>query len=109
MTNLDSKHALPIVGLLSAVIAAVLPLIVVPQYRAFFDLTGIHLPLLTTFFVNYGAALWLLPLSVLWAWFYWPRSTRRGLAACVIGVVSLLLVVPLLWLGMYLPILRWGV
>lgn len=81
-----------------------IPPMMVPQFREVFAAFGADLPSFTQFFVHHSYALWLLPLLVLAAWFYWPKPARRALVACSIGVVSLLVIVPALTVAMYLPI-----
>ncbi|MEO8671821.1 MAG: hypothetical protein ABI411_10940 [Tahibacter sp.] len=94
------------VGLTGAVIASLLPFAVVPQFAAMFKNFGAELPLATRWAVHYHSVLLILPVLVGMAWFFWPRRAFRGLAACVIGVSSLVLTIPLLLFALYLPLVR---
>lgn len=97
-----------VAGLLCAVIAALLPMLVIPAFHEVFIGFGAQLPLLTRLAVGYHPWLWLLPLLVVAARLFWPKARRRALAACLLGVVGLVLVIALTALAMYLPVFQLG-
>jgi type II secretory pathway component PulF len=90
-------------GLVGSAIAALMPFIVVPLFNEMFVEFGTALPLPTDLVVNYYQAACVLPLLVLAAWFFWPWRDMRSVAACTIGLSSLVLATLLLVLAMYLP------
>lgn len=96
------------VGLLCAVIAAAMPMFYTPQFRQVFESFGAELPALTKLFVHYNQVFWLLPVLVIAAWFFWPMSHRRATAACLIGIISMVLVIPATVAAMYLPVFASG-
>ena len=92
------------VGLLSALIAVIGPILVTPQYLAVFENFHADIPPLTTFFIYYHHTLWLLPITVLIAWFKWPAPKNGALFSCLIGVIGLALVFSAGVYDMYLPV-----
>lgn len=105
MRSKGDKAALGI-GVLCAAIAAIIPPLLIPQFREVFMSFGAELPPLTALFVHYSYALWLLPILVVAGWLYWPEAPRRSLVACLIGAASLVLVVPVLVVALYLPVFQ---
>jgi hypothetical protein len=103
MRTTPEKIAL-VVGLLSALIAAVGPALVAPQFRAVFENLNAKLPTLTSFFIYYHHALWLLPLTVLLVWYKWPAPKHGALLSSLIGILSLTLVFLLGVIAIYLPV-----
>ncbi len=95
-----------VVGLLCAVIAALLPMLVIPTFHEVFISFGAQLPQLTKVAVAYHLWLWLLPLLVVAARLFWPAARRRAKASCWIGVLGLVITVVVTTLAMYMPILR---
>jgi len=95
-----------VVGLLCAIIAALLPMLVIPTFHEVFISFGAQLPLLTKVAVGYHLWLWLLPLLVVAAGLFWPAKHRRSKASCWIGVLGLVITVVVTTLAMYMPILR---
>ena len=71
-----------VVGLLCAVIAALLPMLVIPTFHEVFISFGAQLPQLTKVAVAYHLWLWLLPLLVVAARLFWPAKHRRSKASC---------------------------
>jgi type II secretory pathway component PulF len=90
-------------GLIGAGIAATMPYLVVPLFKEMFADFGAALPLPTRFVVDYYKAACIFPPLVLAGWFFWPRQHSRSVAACTIGLSSLVLVALLLMFAMYLP------
>ncbi|MET1079681.1 MAG: hypothetical protein ABWY06_16855 [Pseudomonas sp.] len=107
MTSTREKLALA-VGLICAVVAAVIPLLTAPQFRSVFEAFHAELPLLTRFFIYYTQGLWLLSAAVIGAWLCWPQPTQRATAVVLIGVGGLGLLTPLYIYAMYLPIYNLG-
>lgn len=95
-------------GIAAALLAALVPTLVVPQFQQVFASFGAELPLLTRLALEQHLWLWLLPVLVIAAWLFWPRPRQRSLAACLVGAGGLAIIVPLLILAMYLPILQLG-
>ena len=95
-----------VVGLLCAIIAALLPMLVIPTFHEVFLSFGAQLPQLTKVAVAYHLWLWLLPLLVVAARLFWPAKRRRAKASCWIGVLGLVITVVVTTLAMYMPILR---
>lgn len=95
-----------LVGVLCAIIAAAVPALVVPRFREVFESFGAELPFLTRLFMDHHYVLWLLPVLVIATWFFWPKVPHRSLAACLLGIGSLVLIVPVLVVAMYLPIFQ---
>ena len=95
-----------VVGLLCAIIAALLPILVIPTFHEVFISFGAQLPLLTKVAVGYHLWLWLLPLLVVAARLFWPAKRARAKASCWIGVAFLVITVVVTTLAMYMPILR---
>lgn len=106
MRNSKGERILWVTGLLTAAAAAALPALIVPYFRTTFASLGMALPFITRLFVHYNAVFWLLPALSLAAWLYWPTPHRRALVSCLIGSVSLVVMMPLLIAAMYLPIFR---
>ncbi|WP_447589093.1 hypothetical protein [Aquipseudomonas campi] len=95
-------------GLLSALIAAIGPALIAPQFRAVFEGFNAELPTLTTFFIYYYHALWLLPITVIYVWYKWPLPKHGALSSCLIGILGLALVFSVGVVALYLPIFNQG-
>jgi type II secretory pathway component PulF len=104
----ETEKTLLAVGLSFAALAAAIPPFVAPKFREVFESFGAELPLITTLFVQYDFILWLLPVLVLAAWFYWPKKQRRALVSCVIGAISFTVIISAFVVAMYLPIFQLG-
>jgi hypothetical protein len=103
MRTTSEKIALT-VGLLSAAITAAVAELVIPQFRAVFEGFQAELPTATMLMVDYYRALWLLPLAVLGIWYCWPKPKHGALSSCLIGIASLVIVIPLMTYILYLPV-----
>jgi len=99
---------LPILGLVCALLTALTPTIVIPQFQQVFSSFGAQLPLLTRIAIDQHLWLWLLSLLVIAVWLFWPRPKQRALAACLLGAGGLVIIIPLMILAMYLPIFQLG-
>ena len=97
-----------IVGLICALIAAALPMLVIPSFQQVFDSFGAQLPLMTQLALSYHLWLWVLPILVIAAFMFWPKAERRPLAACLTGVIGLTLTSVVMILAMYLPVFALG-
>lgn len=95
-------------GLVCALLTALVPTLVIPQFEEVFASFGATLPLPTRLMIELHPWLWLLPLPVVAVRLFWPRPRQRPLAACLLGACALGLIIPLLILAMYLPILQLG-
>ena len=102
----DANRIQLTVGLVSALIAALIPTLVVPQFRQMLEAFGADLPLISYLTLYYYPALWALPLLVLAARSFWPQPRQRGIAACLIGLIPLVMMIPFLLVALYLPIFK---
>lgn len=100
----SGRTALFVIGLVCAIFAALIPTLVVPQFGQIFESFGADVPLMTRLVLQGYLALWALPVFVVLAWLFWPRPQRRAAAACWIGVLSIVLLLPLCIGALYLPI-----
>jgi hypothetical protein len=105
MRTTPEKIAL-VVGLLSALIATIGPILVVPQFRIIYESFNAKLSILTNFFIYYHHALWLLPITVIWVWNKWPSPKYGALLSCLIGLLGLALIFSVGITAVYLPILN---
>lgn len=95
-------------GLVAAVLAWLLPWLVIDHFREVLAAFGAHLPWLTRWvFAGYP---WLacLPLLVLACWWWWPRRRHRAVAACAVGVGGFVILMPLIALALWLPAFKLG-
>ncbi len=88
------------------VLTAITVSAVVPQFLPLFSSFGAELPWLSRVVVEGMLFVWLLPVCVVLAWFRWPRIRQRAFVAMSIGLLSLIVVLPLVIYAMYLPIFR---
>jgi hypothetical protein len=95
-----------IVGVLCAAVGALVPTILVPQYKELFAGFGSELPMATSVLVRFYPALWLFPVLLLFAKGTWPKIANRGGAVAVAGLSFLVIVIPLTFYLLYLPIFR---
>lgn len=99
-------RGLLVAGLACAMLAAAITSLVVPPFQESLQDYGAPLPLLTRLVFALHRGLWLLPVMawIAWRWLPWPPHRAR--VACAIGVGGLLLLLPLVIVGIYLPIFR---
>ncbi|RDZ29137.1 hypothetical protein [Lysobacter silvisoli] len=97
-----------VLGLLSAVFAALVPTLAVPMFAETFRSFGAELSPPTRWLVDGYLGLWVLPLLVVLVRMYWPRRRYRALAAGLCGLLGALVVLPLCAWALYLPIFRLG-
>ena len=97
-----------VIGLICAVAAAIIPMLVIPKFRDLFISFGAELPAFTSIVVNYYLALWVLPILVVTTKILLPTAKGRALMPCLIGVLGLVLIVPLVIFALYLPIFMLG-
>lgn len=100
-------------GLISSIVAAIaITLIgvwVFPQFSdtfTAFSLSGNELPLLTRLTTRFYPAIWCAPALVILIRLSWPSKARRPIAAGMLGLLTLLGGVPLVFLSAYLPIFQ---
>jgi type II secretory pathway component PulF len=94
----------PVLSLFFTVLAAFLATLVVPSFRDALSGYGAPLPALTRVVFASYLGLWLLPALVLAAWRWLPGPVLGPRVATAVGVGGLVLLVPLLVIGLYLPI-----
>lgn len=97
-----------VIGLITAVAAAAIPMQIIPKFRDLFVSFGAELPAFTSIVVNYHLALWALPILVIATKILLPTAKGRALVPFLIGVLGLVLIVPLVILALYLPIFMLG-
>jgi type II secretory pathway component PulF len=95
-----------IMGVLCAVIGALVPTILVPQYKELFAAFGGDLPLATSVLVRFYPALWIIPVLLLFARGTWPKIATKGGAVAVAGLSFLVIVIPLTFYLLYLPVFQ---
>lgn len=98
-----AARGLPVYSLVCAALAALIASLVVPPFRDALASYGAKLPLLTAMVFALHHGLWLLPVLVLAAWRLLPGSVGTRVAR-LIGFGGLLLLLPLVIIGMYLPL-----
>ena len=104
MRTTSEKIALAL-GLLCASISAVIPIVMVPQFKNIFEGFGSELPIPTFIFVYYHQILWALPFLVFYIWYRWPKPKQGALASCLLGITCLVLI-PIFGLAsLYLPVI----
>lgn len=64
------------------------------------------LPWLTRTLMTVYPILWLLPVIAAAAWFGWPIAAQRRRIVLAIGLISLLLILPICFIALYLPIFK---
>lgn len=101
-------NGLFVAGLVCALLAAVVPMLVVPAFEEVFKSFGADLPLLTLAVLRYHPATWFLPMLVIAARLFWPLARRRAMAAGLIGVAGAVFVFLGLGIALYWPIFRLG-
>lgn len=105
---MTGQHALLVFGMLCSLVAAIVVNLVVPQFDEVYRNFGAELPWLTRALLAGRWLLLALPALVLLAWWLTPavpgRPNRRGLVALLVGVGLPLVLVPLVVIGLYLPI-----
>jgi uncharacterized BrkB/YihY/UPF0761 family membrane protein len=102
------QHALLVFGMLCSLVAAIVVNVVVPQFDEVYRNFGAELPWLTRTLLAGRWLLFALPVVALLAWWLTPvvpgRPNRRGLVALLVGVGLPLVLVPLVVIGLYMPI-----
>ncbi len=102
--NSTTEKILLTFGLLFSLFAAVFPYFIVPSFSNVFATFGTELPFATQFALNYHATFFLVPIFVLLSWFFWPTKSRRGIAACIIGLAGSGLCLVFMLGALYFPI-----
>jgi hypothetical protein len=95
-----------VAGLLCAVIGAAVPTILVPGYKELFAGFGSELPLATSVLVRFYPALWIFPALLLAARAIWPKTADRSGTVAIAGLSFLVIVVPLTFYLLYLPVFQ---
>lgn len=105
---MTGQHALLAFGTLCALVAAIVVNLVVPQFDEVYRNFGAELPWLTRALLAGRWLLFALPVVVVLAWWLTPvtpgRPNRRGLVALLVGVGLPLVLVPVVVIGLYMPI-----
>lgn len=103
-----ASTVLTTLGLIFAIVGAVIIGLVAPQYRATFDAFGADLPIFSRIVAYHTYFVVLLPASVLAVRFLWPRVERRPIYSFVVGLGWLLASPLVLLIAGYLPIFMLG-
>jgi len=105
---MNGQYALLAIGTFCALLVAIVVNLVVPQFDEVFREFGAELPWLTRALLAGRWLLFALPVGVVLAWWLTPvtpgRPNRRGLVALLVGVGVPLILVPLVVIGLYMPI-----
>ena len=97
-----------LLGTAFAFIAALIPTVVAPQFRSVFTGFGAELPIVTQLFIDYHLTLWALPILVIAVHFFYPSTKKRKLLSLLLGIFSLLVIIPLMLWALYLPVFQLG-
>lgn len=100
----SGQSALFVIGLVCAILTALIPTLVVPNFSEVFRSFGAQLPWPTQLLLQGHLGLWILPVLVLVIWWLWPTPRNRAKAACWFGALSLVVGVPACMIALYLPI-----
>jgi hypothetical protein len=103
-----SSELLFVVGLVCGLLAAIIASAVVPSFSSVFKSFGAELPWLTSWVVSSYWLAWIIPVAVLLTRLFWPRVPTRPLAACLVGTLSLVVLVPLMFVALYWPMFALG-
>jgi LPXTG-motif cell wall-anchored protein len=95
-----------IAGLLCALIGALVPTLLVPAYKELYAGFGSDLPLATSILVRFYPALWLFPVLLFIARVSWPKTGNKSNVLAIAGLAFLVIVVPLMFFLLYLPIFQ---
>lgn len=98
------RPALVVIGMVCAILTALVPTLVVPSFGQTFSAFGADLPWPTLWLLRAYPALWILPVIVLAVWRFWPRPDKRRLAAFWTGLTILVLGLPACVVALYAPI-----
>lgn len=79
---------------------------VLPQFAQSLAAFGTDLPLPTRLFMEWHWLAWFAALAPLAAWWLWPRSSHRGIAAGAAGLAAGALVVVLATAALSLPVMQ---
>ncbi|MBL8261785.1 MAG: hypothetical protein JNM58_05105 [Xanthomonadaceae bacterium] len=97
-----------VTGMFCSLVAAIVVNLVVPQFDDVYRNFGAELPWLTRVLLAGRWFLFALPLVVLLTWKLTPdlpgRPNRRGVMALLIGIGLPVVLVPLVVIGLYMPI-----
>lgn len=109
---MTSQHVLLAFGMLCSLVAAIVVNLVVPGFDDMYRNFGAELPWLTRMLLAGRWLLFALPAVTLLAWHLTPavpgQPNKRGLVALLIGVGLPLVLVPLVVIGLYMPIFMLG-
>jgi hypothetical protein len=94
-----------ILGVVFAVLAALIPTVVTPSFKWAFDSFGAELPMATQLFLDNYRLLWLLPILVIMVHFFWPKKKRLPLW---LGIFSFALTIPFSLWALYSPVFHLG-
>ena len=105
---MTQQHILLASGMLCSLVAAIVVNVVAPQFEEIYVNFGAELPWLTRMLIAGRWLLFALPVVVLLAWKLTPaipgRPNHRGVVALLIGIGLPLVLVPLVVIGLYMPI-----
>jgi hypothetical protein len=96
------------IGLICAVLVALVATVVVPRFEQVYVSFGAELSRATRFVLKYYLSLWLLPLAVVATRMMSADKRRGSWVACLIGVGGLLLLTPPLVFALYNSIFALG-
>ena len=101
----DKEALLFIIGLVCATLGAVCPMLILPVFKKVFDSVFDVLPGFTALVLQIYPGFWLLIPCVIFVRFRWPNQSKRPKAACIAGIMALLLSVAVTLVAAYLPAL----
>jgi hypothetical protein len=95
------------IGLLGALLTALIATFVVPRFDEVFKNFGAELPLPTLIVSKFYGLAWLLPLlpTTIWfGWLGWPEPHKRGRIAALMAMAIPVIGFPFLIFALYLPV-----
>jgi hypothetical protein len=96
------------IGIVLSVFAAWIPFFFAPRFIEVLKFYGADLSYLSLIAIQYYPVTCAIPALVVLAWFYWPNKAKRSLVCRNIGIISLVIVAPILILAMYWPLFGLG-
>lgn len=96
------------VGLVFAVLSALIPTLVLPRFQAVFKEFGADLPFLSHFVFKHSPWLWLFPVALAIASLFWRKQPGRAALVCIAGIAGFVLAIVVLIIAAYLPVMNLG-
>lgn len=79
-------------GLLSALAAAGIPLLVLDRFIQTLQSLDNEIPVITQLYLRYHQFIWILPILILAIWLIWPKSSKSAMFSCLLGAFGMIAV-----------------